>query len=200
MKPNMIVGALALTSVFMAGYLQAADGTVHFRGEIIDSTCEVTPETKDQVVDLGKVNRTAFSGVDDVAAPTAFSIDLTQCPETFKSAAIRFDGNEDAHGNGNLAIGTPLDNSNDAAAGISPSDNSGDYTSAGAVSAAKGVAIRLYNRADNTQVKLYENSASTPISNGNASMKFMARYIATETTIDPGTANADSQFTVEYIK
>ncbi|HGC2536130.1 TPA: long polar fimbria major subunit LpfA2, partial [Escherichia coli] len=55
-------------------------------------------------------------------------------------------------------------------------------------------------RADNTQVKLYENSASTPISNGNASMKFMARYIATETTIDPGTANADSQFTVEYIK
>ncbi|EGI8381288.1 TPA: fimbrial protein, partial [Escherichia coli] len=27
-----------------------------------------------------------------------------------------------------------------------------------------------------------------------------ARYIATETTIDPGTANADSQFTVEYIK
>lgn len=101
MKPNMIVGALALTSVFMAGHLQAADGTVHFRGEIIDSTCEVTPETKDQVVDLGKVNRTAFSGVDDVAAPTAFSIDLTQCPETFKSAAIRFDGNEDAHGNGN---------------------------------------------------------------------------------------------------
>lgn len=64
------------------------------------------PETKDQVVDLGKVNRTAFSGVDDVAAPTAFSIDLTQCPETFKSAAIRFDGNEDAHGNGNTAIGT----------------------------------------------------------------------------------------------
>lgn len=57
MKPNMIVGALALTSVFMAGHLQAADGTVHFRGEIIDSTCEVTPETKDQVVDLGKVNR-----------------------------------------------------------------------------------------------------------------------------------------------
>ncbi len=35
MKPNMIVGALALTSVFMAGHLQAADGTVHFRGEII---------------------------------------------------------------------------------------------------------------------------------------------------------------------
>lgn len=35
MKPNMIVGALALTSVFMAGHLQAADGTVHFRGEIM---------------------------------------------------------------------------------------------------------------------------------------------------------------------
>ncbi len=30
MKPNMIVGALALTSVFMAGHLQAADGNSPF--------------------------------------------------------------------------------------------------------------------------------------------------------------------------
>ncbi len=96
-----------------------------------------------------------------MAAPTAFSIDLTQCPETLSPPQFVSMVMKMLHGNGNLAIGTPLDNSNDAAAGISPSDNSGDYTGAGAVSAAKGVAIRLYNRADNTQVKLYENSAST---------------------------------------
>lgn len=200
MKRNMIAGALALSSVFIAGGVLAADGTVHFRGEVIDSSCEVTPETKDQVVDLGKVNRTAFTNVNDVAAPTAFSIDLTNCPETFKSAAVRFDGLEDSHGNNNLAIGTPVDNSGDAASGISPVNNNGDFSGTGTATAAKGVAIRLYNRADNSQVKLYENSASTPISNKTASMKFMARYIATEADITVGTANADSQFTVEYLK
>jgi Fimbrial protein. len=31
-------------------------------------------------------------------------------------------------------------------------------------------------------------------------MKFIARYIATSATVTPGTANADSQFTVEYTK
>ncbi|EBS7636799.1 fimbrial protein [Salmonella enterica] len=200
MKLNLVSSALVLTSTLFAANVMASDGTVHFRGEVIDSTCEVTPETKNQVVDLGKVNRTSFNAVNDTAAPTAFSIDLQKCPETFKSAAIRFDGVEDSHGDSNLAIGTPVDNSGDAAKGITPSDNNGDYTGTGAAMAAQGVAIRLYNRADNSQVKLYENSAPTAIANGNASLKFMARYIATEATVVAGTANADSQFTVEYIK
>ncbi|WP_368638863.1 fimbrial protein, partial [Salmonella enterica] len=32
------------------------------------------------------------------------------------------------------------------------------------------------------------------------SMEFIARYIATDATVTAGTANADSQFTVEYQK
>ncbi|ENP9963896.1 TPA: fimbrial protein, partial [Shigella flexneri] len=31
-------------------------------------------------------------------------------------------------------------------------------------------------------------------------MKFIARYVATNATVTAGTANADSQFTVEYKK
>lgn len=200
MKRNMIAGALALSSVFMAGSVLAADGTVHFRGEVVDSTCEVTAATKDQVVDLGKVNRTTFVNTGDLAAPTAFSIDLYKCPETYKTASVRFDGTEDDNGNGNLKIGTPVDNSGDAAAGLNPSDNSGDYTGTGATVVAGGVAIRLFNRTGNTPLGLYTNSTPAPISNGTASMKFIARYVSTETSVTPGTANADSQFTVEYQK
>ena len=33
-----------------------------------------------------------------------------------------------------------------------------------------------------------------------AEMKFIARYVATNATVTAGTANADSQFTVEYKK
>ncbi|ECA8972704.1 TPA: fimbrial protein [Salmonella enterica] len=201
MKLNMIAGTLALSSVFMAGSVMAADGTVHFRGEVVDSTCEVTPETRDQVVDLGKVNRTTFANVGDLAAPTQFSIDLQECPETYKTATVRFDGVEDEHGDGNLKIGTPIDNSGDAAAGINPSNNSGDYTGTEPTAiAAGGVAIRLFNRADNSPLGLYNDSTPATISNGTASMKFIARYVSTIKDVTPGTANADSQFTVEYQK
>lgn len=54
--------------------------------------------------------------------------------------------------------------------------------------------------ADNSQVKLYTKSAETPIVATKASMQFVARYIATSATVTAGTANADSQFTVEYVK
>ncbi|EFW3358170.1 fimbrial protein, partial [Shigella sonnei] len=53
----------------------------------------------------------------------------------------------------------------------------------------------------NSQVKLYNDSAYTAIdAEGKAEMKFIARYVATNATVTAGTANADSQFTVEYKK
>ena len=175
MKLNLITGALVLSSTIMASQVFASDGTVHFRGEVIDSTCEVTADTKDQSVDLGKVNRTAFTGAGSTAAPTAFHIDLEKCPDTYTKAGVRFDGTEAADGNGDLAIGDPL-------------------------ITATCVAIRIYNKADNSQVKLYTKSAETPIVATKTSMQFVARYIATSATVTAGTANADSQFTVEYVK
>lgn len=191
MKLNLIVSALVLSSAVMAGNTMASDGTVHFRGEIIDSTCIVTADTADQNVDLGKVNRTSFNGVGSTAAPTAFQIDLEKCPATYSKAAVRFDGTEASQGSGDLAIGDPATTS-----------TPGDYTGDGTAVTATGVAIRIYNRADNSQVKLYNDSAYSDIdaTAGTASMKFIARYIATSTTITAGTANADSQFTIEYVK
>lgn len=191
MKGNLMAGVLSLSSLLMAGHVLASDGTVHFRGEIIDSTCVVTPDTIDQNVDLGKVNKTSFTGVGSISAPTQFSIKLEKCPATYAKAAVRFDGTEASDGNGDLAIGTPLTTS-----------TPGDYTGGDTAITATGVAIRIYNRADNSQVKLYEDSTYSDIdaTAGTAEMKFIARYIATAATVTPGTANADSQFTVEYVK
>lgn len=191
MKLNLIASALVMSSAIFAGNALASDGAVHFRGEVIDSTCEVTADTKDQNVDLGKVNKTAFTVAGDTAAPANFQIDLEKCPQTYTKAAVVFDGVDAAGSDGDLAVGTPTTTS-----------TPGDYTGDGAAAAATGVAIRIYNRGDNSQVKLRAASATTDINTatGTATMKFIARYIATNAVVTPGTANADSQFTVEYVK
>lgn len=63
MKRNIIGGAFTLASLMLAGHALAEDGVVHFVGEIVDTTCEVTSDTADQIVPLGKVSKNAFSGV-----------------------------------------------------------------------------------------------------------------------------------------
>ena len=55
MKRNIIGGAFTLASLMLAGHALAEDGVVHFVGEIVDTTCEVTSDTADQIVPLGKV-------------------------------------------------------------------------------------------------------------------------------------------------
>ncbi|WP_425279685.1 fimbrial protein, partial [Enterobacter hormaechei] len=146
------------------------NGTVHFTGEIIDSACEVSTLTRNQTVDLGKVNKSTFSGVGSTASVQAFQIDLENCPDTYKKATARFDGTED--GDGYLKL------------------NAGGAT---------GVAVAIYNRADNSLLKLYNQSASVDIgADGKATLPFMARYIATSATVTSGVANADSEFTITY--
>ncbi|EHL0947009.1 fimbrial protein [Escherichia coli] len=186
----MIGGALTLASLMLAGNALAEDGVVHFVGEIVDSTCEVTSDTADQTVPLGKVNKSAFSGVGSLASPQQFSIKLEKCPSTYTEAAVRFDGTEAPGGDGDLKVGSPI-----------TASDPGDYTGTGAAIVATGVGIRIFNQSDNSQVKLYNDSAYTAIDgDGKAEMKFIARYVATNATVTAGTANADSQFTIEYKK
>ena len=167
MKRNIIGGAFTLASLMLAGHALAEDGVVHFVGEIVDTTCEVTSDTADQIVPLGKVSKNAFSGVGSLASPQKFSIKLENCPATYTQAAVRFDGTEAPGGDGDLKVGTPL-----------TAGNPGDFTGTGQAIAATGVGIRIFNQSDNSQVKLYNDSAYTAIdAEGKAEMKFIARYV-----------------------
>ena len=178
MKRNIIGGAFTLASLMLAGHALAEDGVVHFVGEIVDTTCEVTSDTADQIVPLGKVSKNAFSGVGSLASPQKFSIKLENCPATYTQAAVRFDGTEAPGGDGDLKVGTPL-----------TAGNPGDFTGTGQAIAATGVGIRIFNQSDNSQVKLYNDSAYTAIdAEGKAEMKFIARYVATNATVTAGTA------------
>ncbi|MBJ6385835.1 fimbrial protein [Enterobacter quasihormaechei] len=193
MKNTGITVAIALASALMAGQSLAADGTVHFRGEVIDSTCEVTSDTVDQTVNIGRVAKTAFTGVDSTASVKDFHIKLEKCPATYTQAAVRFDGTEDKDtiGKGYLSIGTPVN-------GETGTD--GIYTGEGEAVTATGVAIKLFNLNDDTAIPLYNNSNYVAITDGKADMGFKAKFVQTLATVTPGTANADSQFTIEYLK
>ena len=172
MNGKLFKSALVCSSLLFGLQAHAGNGngTVHFTGEIIDSACEVSTLTRNQTVDLGKVNKSSFSGVGSTASVQAFQIDLIKCPDTYKKATARFDGTED--GDGYLKL------------------NAGGAT---------GVAVAIYNRADNSLLKLYNQSASVDIgADGKATLPFMARYIATSATVTSGVANADSEFTITY--
>ncbi|KJQ38561.1 fimbrial protein [Enterobacter bugandensis] len=171
----------------------ASDGIIHFRGEVVDTTCEVTSDTAGQTVNIGKVGKTAFTGIDSTASVKDFHIRLDKCPTTYTQAAVRFDGTEDKDtiGKGYLAIGTPV---------VGDTGTDGTFTGGDTAVAATGVAIKLYNLKDDTAVPLYGNSAYSPITAGKADLGFKAKYVQTLATVTPGTANADSQFTIEYLK
>ena len=83
MKLNVLATSLVLSSALFSGATLAADGTVHFRGEVIDSTCTVTTDTSNQTVNIGRVAATTFAGIDSTASVKDFHIRLEGCPATY---------------------------------------------------------------------------------------------------------------------
>ncbi|MGL5969665.1 MAG: fimbrial protein [Kluyvera sp.] len=201
MKGKITVIALVVSSCLTVGSALAEDGTVHFRGEITDSTCTVDQGDAEQYVDLHKVGTSSLNGsVGKTTSPTAFEIKLRDCPAVFTTASAVFSGTEDSDSTGNLAIGSGNAPVNDTG------NPSGDFTGIDASGAAlpaasaTGVAIQILNRSDNSVVELFKPSAATDISSGSATLKFLAQYISTKSVVTPGTGNADAQFTVTYAK
>ncbi|EOC1345420.1 fimbrial protein [Cronobacter turicensis] len=151
------------------------EGQVNFTGEILDAACEVVnSQSSPLAVDLGSVSKTAFTGVGSTTNITSFVLQLKNCPETIKTAAIKFGGNAD------------LDNVNVLAL-------------TGGTGAASGVGIQLVD-ADGTPLNLYTASADYTLETGTAtnSLEFGARYIQTAAAVTAGTANGSSTFTVTY--
>lgn len=182
---KVLISALVCSAILSASSAFAESGKVNFKGNILDNACEVTTDTKDQTVVLGDVAKTEFNNAVGVtAAPKAFDIKLQNCPDAttigHAEVAVRFDGTEE--GNGYLKLG-----------------------SNGATSAATGVAIAIYNRADNSPVKLYEDSKSVAIDYaggaqaGTATVPFIARYISTSETVTAGQADSTALFTISYL-
>ncbi|MGC5890092.1 fimbrial protein [Enterobacter roggenkampii] len=164
---------LSACFLLVAGNVLAADGTIHFTGSITDQTCTVDTGSQNLPVDLGNVAQTALNGAAGMkAAPTRFTLSLSDCPDTVTGANVKFDGTSDGVNQNLLAL--------DSGAGI-----------------ATGVGIEIADR-NGTAIPLHTASTDYPLAAGTNSLDFIARYVSTGTAVTTGTANGTSQFTINY--
>lgn len=167
-----ILAVLVAGSMMSAVAAHAADGTVHFNGNIVSDACTIDASGQNLTVNMGDVATAAFSAVGDKASPSKFSINVTDCPDTVKQVSVKFDGTSD-------------------------SDNT-DLLKLDSDQTAKGVAIEIASDAG-TAIPLHSASpAYTVADDGSATLDFVGRYVSTAATVEAGTANATSQFTINY--
>lgn len=172
-KTNLVVSVAVASALLSSASVFADDGKINFVGTITDEACTVTNNVSNPLtVTLGNVARTAFTGAGSTAAPTKFTIALTDCPNTVSSASVKFDGASDATENTILAL--------TAEAGV-----------------ATGVGIQLAD-SNNNAIPLYTASAAFPLAEGDNNLDFVARYYATTDSVTSGPANSTSNFTLTY--
>ncbi|ACR68339.1 pilus assembly protein [Edwardsiella ictaluri] len=174
---KFLLPVMVLAAAAVSGQASAANGKVEFTGEIVNSTCQVSSDSQNINVYLGKYPTSAFKTVGDKSASKAFQINLEQCePGTY---TVRFDGNTVAGHPDLLAV-----------------------SSSGATAAAKGVGIEItdvngkaFPIADQSQGDV---PTVTVVSDKKAIFNLQARYRSYVNTVTAGLANATSPFTIEY--
>jgi type 1 fimbria pilin len=117
MKLSKVALAMGLGMVLVGGFANAAPsgttppaasgtvtggqghGTVHFKGEIIDAPCSISPETADQTVDLGQISNSALKD-GGTSTPVPFEIKLQNCDiTTYKTVKATWSGTPDSNMN-----------------------------------------------------------------------------------------------------
>lgn len=84
-----------LAGIFFPAAVCGHDGTVSVDGLIQDNTCELSPDSATQTVDMGTGSRGQFSGIGDKSPAKPFSIHLQNCRSAASEATIAFSGTLD---------------------------------------------------------------------------------------------------------
>ncbi|MBL5825957.1 fimbrial protein [Serratia fonticola] len=171
MKKHFTLSVAAL-SFLAASNAFAADGTINFTGEIIDSACTVTIPNID--VEFGTVAASSFGSVGDTVSPKGFQISLTGCPAavTASGATVRFEGTPDA--------------------------TNPELFSIGAASTAAGVGITLLDAKANLVTPNSDSSVYTLTATGTNVLDFVAKLKSTDATITAGLISTSANFTIVY--
>ncbi len=143
---------------------------IELYGNIVDFTCVAEGSDSDKTVTLGTWPTKQLSTAGSRTQPVPFTLKLTGCPPG--SASITFSGKAEGSDNSLLAL-------NDA-------------------SAARNVAVEIRDR-DKTRLALQQASQVVAVdAGGNAELSFYANYIATADNPQPGRADADATFMINY--
>jgi major type 1 subunit fimbrin (pilin) len=169
MKKLVIAVSIAVASLSSAF---ADDGKINFTGVITDDACTPVNDVSNPLeVPMGTVSSKAFSTT-QTANPHKFSILLKDCPLAATSAKVTFDGTADSNVPSVLAL--------TQVAGV-----------------ATNVGIQITDK-QNVVVPLYTESSAYPLTVGDNSLDFVARYYKTGTTVTAGPADATTNFTIVY--
>ncbi len=155
--------------------VMAANGTVTFNGEIIQSTCQVSSGDQDKTVELGKYPVTAFPKAESTSGSKAFTISLEKCEAG--DYTLRFDGNTVAGRPDLLSV-----TGGATGVGIEILDNNGSH----------------FPIANDPSDTAYVTVAADGDNPGKATFNLQARYRSFQDTVTPGQANSTSQFTIQY--
>lgn len=143
---------------------------IELRGNVVDFSCYVETADENKTVQLGRwpTNQLRTAGSTTQSMP--FTLKLNGCPPG--SASITFSGKQASGNSGLLAL----------------NDGSG----------ATNVAIELRDK-DKTPLPLEQASKDVAVdANGNAVLTFFANYISLADNPQPGPANADATFMINY--
>ncbi|MFV8869985.1 fimbrial protein [Serratia fonticola] len=168
---KLVIAASIIASLSASAF--ADDGKINFIGAITDDACTVVNNMSNPlIVTLGTVSSTAFTTGTMTAAPTKFTIALTNCPASVTSAKVKFDGTANANDNTILAL----------------TQETGVATNVG---------IQLMDKSQ-AVVPLYTASTAYALTTGDNDLDFVARYLATSLPVTAGPANSTSNFTIVY--
>lgn len=166
------IALLPLLSV-LSFAASAQNGTIDFVGNILGSTCNVSPTT---TVMLGDTDISAFPAAGGPASSSKkFEIAFEECPTSVRSIHIKFDGTGTAAKPDVFAL------------------NPGQ--------SAKNVGVALYQGDEKTQIPVGGSYTYKlpPVSQINsASIPFVAKYYAVASGVAAGTANATSSIAITY--
>lgn len=143
---------------------------IELYGNIVDFTCVAEGSDSDKSVTLGTWPTKQLSTTGSRTQAMPFTLKLTGCPPG--AASITFSGKTDTQDPELLAL-------NDA-------------------SQASNVAVEIRDR-DKTRLPLQQASQDVEVdAQGNAVLNFYANYIATANNPQPGRADADATFMINY--
>lgn len=168
-----ISGVLAAAALWLAhAQAQTSLGQINIQlyGNIVDFTCVAEGSDSDKTVQLGRWPTKQLRTAGSRTQATPFTLKLTGCPPG--TASVTFSGHADANDSQLLAL-------NDA-------------------SQARAVAVEILD-GNKTRLSLQQASREVIVdAAGNAELVFYANYIATADNPQPGRADADATFMINY--
>ncbi|MDZ5731094.1 type 1 fimbrial major subunit FimA (plasmid) [Enterobacter sp. D2] len=174
MKYTLISSAL-LTTLLLSGNASATfGGTVRFEGQVVTGACAVNANSVDQTVKMGQVRTASLANVGDMSGRQPFFIQLDDCDTAVAAtAAVGFTGAADGADPLALAIN-------------------------GGAGAATGVGIYISD--STSSIAPLDGTLSTAVNlfDGTNRLPFHANYVATQTPVTAGIANAVATFNVIY--